>query len=238
MPQIITISIYKKQHVVAFACNAKSFAVAIIFFSLFFSTANLDGLMKASCGTLQIFKARWVWLGRKRETLCDKYLLISEILFVKRWHAVCCRESNNGESNWAYIVFYDANSVLYTVTNIYWKARILLKVILEFCSENCAFFMVTSIHNIWKSTKNKNVETRWKVTEDSRRHKAQTGQKTEILLINTTVWRNRKEKMVFNKRNWFIHSVKVILSAILSDNIAVYDGWIIHQPFLKKLSNQ
>ena len=137
-----------------------------------------------------------------------------------------------------HIVFYDANSVLYTVTNIYWKARILLKVILEFCSENCAFFMGTSIHNIWKSTKNKNVETRWKVTEDSRRHKAQTGQKTEILLINTKVWRNRKEKMVFNKRNWFIHSVKVILSAILSDNIAVYDGWIIHQSFLKKLSNQ
>lgn len=71
----------------------------------------------------------------------------------------------------AFNVFLDKNSVLYTVTNIYWKARILLKVILEFCSENCALFMVTSIHSIWTSTKNKNFETRWKVTEDSRLRK-------------------------------------------------------------------
>ena len=36
--------------VIVFACNTKSFAVAIIFFFFFFSTANLDGLTKVSCG--------------------------------------------------------------------------------------------------------------------------------------------------------------------------------------------
>ena len=41
---------------------------------------------------------------------------------------------------------HDINSVLYTVTNIYPKAGILLKVITVFCSENLALFMVTSIH--------------------------------------------------------------------------------------------
>ena len=40
---------------IAFACNAKSFAIAIIFFFLFFSTANLDRQTKAACGTFQIF---------------------------------------------------------------------------------------------------------------------------------------------------------------------------------------
>ena len=32
----------------AFACNAKSFAIVIIYFFLFFSTANLDGLTKVA----------------------------------------------------------------------------------------------------------------------------------------------------------------------------------------------
>ena len=74
--------------------------------------------------------------------------------------------------------------------------------------------------------------------ESDRRFKAAQGSNRskdrEILLINTKVWRNRKEKMVFNKRNWFIQSVKVILSAILSDNIVVYDGWIIQSTFFEE----
>ena len=37
-----------------------------------------------------------------------------------------------------------------------------------FRRENLVLFTVTSIHNIWKSTKNKNSEARWKVTDNSR----------------------------------------------------------------------
>ena len=42
------------------------------------------------------------------------------------------------------------------------------KVANVFRSENLASFTVASIHRIRKSTKNRNSETRWKVTEDSR----------------------------------------------------------------------
>ena len=45
---------------------------------------------------------------------------------------------------------------------------ILAKVSNIFRSEKLALFTVTSIHNIWKSTKNKNSEARWKVTDNSR----------------------------------------------------------------------
>ena len=34
----------------AFVCNAKSFAIAVIFLFLFFSATNLDGWMKVDCG--------------------------------------------------------------------------------------------------------------------------------------------------------------------------------------------
>ena len=44
--------------------------------------------------------------------------------------------------------FHDINSVLYTVTNIYPKAGILLKVITVSRSENEALLMVTSFHSI------------------------------------------------------------------------------------------
>ena len=47
-------------------------------------------------------------------------------------------------------------------------ARMLLKVINVFHDESSALFMVTCVHNIRKSTKNRNSETRWKTTENSR----------------------------------------------------------------------
>ena len=37
-----------------------------------------------------------------------------------------------------------------------------------FRRENLVLCTVTSIHNIWKSTKNKNSEARWKVIDNSR----------------------------------------------------------------------
>ena len=59
-------------------------------------------------------------------------------------------------------------------------ARILLKIINVFRSENLALFTVTSIHCIQSSTKNKNSET-WieSKIESNRKFKTQTGQKTE-----------------------------------------------------------
>ena len=50
-----------------FACNAKGFVILIIFFSLFFSTANMDGLF------------RLAQFGHTGERLCDKYMFQSEI---------------------------------------------------------------------------------------------------------------------------------------------------------------
>ena len=59
-------------------------------------------------------------------------------------------------------------------------ARILLKIINVFRSENLALFTVISIHCIQSSTKNKNSET-WieSKIESNRKFKTQTGQKTE-----------------------------------------------------------
>ena len=78
-------------------------------------------------------------------------------------------------------VFQDVSSVLCTVTTIHPKVRMLQKVITVFQHENLALFTVTSICSIRKSTKHRDSETTWKVTEDSRLHKAQTNQKTEEL---------------------------------------------------------
>ena len=57
---------------IAFACNVKNFATAIIFFSLFFSTANLNGLTKAAYRTFQICEATRVWLNS--DTLEKRYV--------------------------------------------------------------------------------------------------------------------------------------------------------------------
>ena len=47
---------------IAFACNTKSFAISI-FFHLFFSIANLDGLAKVACRVFQVCLATRVWLN-------------------------------------------------------------------------------------------------------------------------------------------------------------------------------
>ena len=66
---------------------------------------------------------------------------------------MCFRENNNDGSTRGYTVFHDVNLALLTVTNIYTKAEILLKVITVFHSENLALLRVTSTHSIQKSTK-------------------------------------------------------------------------------------
>ena len=67
-------------------------------------------------------------------------------------------------------------------------------------SENLALFTITSIHNVRKSTKHRNSETRWKVT-DRRMTGAQSSNRSkdrEIELINKEVWKKRKEKKRFS----------------------------------------
>ena len=67
---------------------------------------------------------------------------------------MCFREIDNAGSKWTYkhvnaiINFHDANSFLHTLTNIYPKPGILLKVITVFRSENLALYKLTSIHSI------------------------------------------------------------------------------------------
>ena len=119
------------------------------------------------CGSVRIHRENVIWQ-----------------IFIQIWNFMTCqdkcfRENNNGGSKWTYHLFHVVNSVLYAVSNIYPKTEILLKVITVFNSKNLTLFKVTSIHSIRKSTKNRNSETIWKVTEDSRLCKTQTYQKTE-----------------------------------------------------------
>ena len=50
-------------------------------------------------------------------------------------------------------VFHDVTSTLYTITNIYLKADILLNAINILHSDNLALFFLTTIHSIQNSTK-------------------------------------------------------------------------------------
>ena len=56
--------------------------------------------------------------------------------------------------------------ILHTFLN-FGQSFSLWVVLFTYC-ENLALFKVASIHRIRKSTKNRNSETRWKLTEDSR----------------------------------------------------------------------
>ena len=75
---------------------------------------------------------------------------------MKTWH------ENKDGSKRVYIVFYNENSVLHSVTNVYSKAGVLLKVITVFRSENLALFMVISIYSIIKAqTGQKTMKSSW-----------------------------------------------------------------------------
>ena len=65
-----------------------------------------------------------------------------------------------------------------------------------------SLFMATRIHSIRKSTKNRNFETRWKVTQIIQLFKAQ---KRETKLTNKKVC-SKKRKYV-QKRNWFVKMI-------------------------------
>ena len=98
---------------------------------------------------------------------------------------MCFRENNNDGSTRGYTVFHDVNLALLTVTNIYTKAEILLKVITVFHSENLALLRVTSTHSIQKTQKSK-LQNKMK---SDRRFKAQTNRSKdrEIEFINKDV---------------------------------------------------
>lgn len=86
---------------IVFACNAKSFAIAIILFLLH----NKSGQTNESCflnfpnllGQMSVAQ-----FGHTGKTPCHKYLLQSEISFVKALHAMCFRENNKGTNKWVY----------------------------------------------------------------------------------------------------------------------------------------
>ena len=75
------------------------------------------------------------------------------------------------------IVFYDVNLTSQSVANIYSRPKLFITV---FRSENLGLLTVTRTDNIWESTKQKlrKQDRKWQI-ENSRLHKAQTGQKTE-----------------------------------------------------------
>ena len=64
----------------AFACNAKSFAIAITFFSLFFSITNLSGLTKVFV-EFSIFETRWKVSGDSRKMLSNISNCVKKIFY-------------------------------------------------------------------------------------------------------------------------------------------------------------
>ena len=89
-------------------------------------------------------------------------------------------------------VFPDVNSILCTVTNIYPKARILLKFFNVFLSENAALFMEMSISSIRKFTKTT-------PTQDGRQKKTQ-GQNTKKSSWYIKMFKKKKRKGVQYKK--------------------------------------
>ena len=73
----------------------------------------------------------------------------SNLKFRVRKHDMpCALERHISEHVNIIKVFHDANSILYTVTDIYLKAEILLEAINVFRSEKLALFTLTSIYSI------------------------------------------------------------------------------------------
>ena len=81
------------------------------------------------------------------------------------------------------------------------------------CNVMCfiLFTVVTSIHNIGKYTKIRNLKKRWKVTQ-----KIQGSKEREIDLRNRKVW--RKMKKMFKRINWLIQKLKVVLPLLLKNS--------------------
>ena len=101
----------------------------------------------------------------------DIFLLI----FIANWNFMCesmtCHVEVSGHISVlvnVINVFHDVNSVLHTVTSIYPKVEILLKVSNTFCSEYLALFTVTSIHIIRKSAKSRNRNRKFKTETDQK----------------------------------------------------------------------
>ena len=93
-------------------------------------------------------------------------------LRVKEWHDTYFRESNNDRSKRGYKTehmnaiddFYDVNSTLNTVTNIYHMVELGFYWSYQcFCGENLALFMIASIHRIYKRYKNRKLGNKTKV---------------------------------------------------------------------------
>ena len=97
---------------IAFACNAKSFAISIFFsFILLYSKFGRTGKSCLSSFSGLLSYTSVAQFGHCGKTLCDKYLFQSEISYAKAMclhtmryakHTMCFRESNNGGSKLLY----------------------------------------------------------------------------------------------------------------------------------------
>ena len=127
--------------IIAFAWNVKSFAMTINLLFLVFSVANLNRLMKVSCRIFCICWATRLWLNS--DTLEKSYVrnIYSNLKFRVWKHEMPWALKKISWRRWVGIsehvdvinVFHGVKSILYTMTNIYHKFGILLKVINVFC---------------------------------------------------------------------------------------------------------
>ena len=123
------------KHINAIACNKKSFAIAIILFSFFFSTANLAGLTEVTCQIFFICETRRVWLN---SDILEKHYVtnINTNLKYHLWKydipwalekIIMAEVSGHITKRVTIInVFHGLNLISYTITMIYPKVRILL----------------------------------------------------------------------------------------------------------------
>lgn len=163
----------------ALACNSKSLQLSL-FSSLFFLYSKsgrndqscLSNFLQTSITLYELVFIPTHWWNVKWE------------IFIEIWNFVCenmtchvLRENNSEHTN-VINTSHDVNSILYAVTNIHWKAVILLKLINVSRSKNLALFTVIIIHSILNTWKNRRSEKGWKAAEVSRLYKVQTGRKT------------------------------------------------------------
>ena len=166
-----------------FACNAKNFAIAIIFFFFFFSTANLDGLTKVTCQIFFICSAGQVWLNLLTEEILHEKCLLKFKMFI--WnvkHDMPCALEKIIMVEVSEHTSEHINSVLYMLHHL---AGVLLKVANAFHSENLALFTKTSIQSIQKSTQKRNSETKY--GKEQKNQSSSRSKDREIKLINKDV---------------------------------------------------
>ena len=152
-------------YLIAFACNARNFAVAfrVVFFSSTFLSSVSDGLAYVFAYNL-IFATNsacdqdWICFLEHTGKYFVGYMFTITEDACEPWHDMCFGEELvMAELIGTMKVFHNVNPALYTITSIHHKARVLLKATNVFQSK------VNLIHGRTAP----NSEIWWKMTEDS-----------------------------------------------------------------------